>query len=425
LRVIVKLPFGRDTRAVDLRGLRVRPLSPSAPAGARDPAAVVRRALDGPVAGPPLTELAERRRTAVVVVPDATRKVDLPLILPEVFKRLVRGGVEPERTSVVVACGTHPPAPSESLRALVGQLPSGVDLVQHDARDDRNLAEIGRVAGRAIRINRRVADAEVLVTIGDVRHHYFAGFGGGPKMIFPGVAGYEEIQSNHGLVIDDPGGDVIRHPLCEPGVLEGNPVFEEIADAADLRPPDMAICLVPGKGGGFARIVAGPWRTAFELAVAKVREWYEVPMRERCALAVASGGGPPSDSTLIQGHKGLDAACRFVADGGEVLYIADLGSGAGSLEMEPFLADPDRSRILRQLADQWVQYGHTTLRILEKTERVRVHLVSNLDFELAERLGFVPADDPGEVVESWRRNRGGETVAVFPGAPVYPRVGEG
>jgi nickel-dependent lactate racemase len=234
------------------------------------------------------------------------------------------------------------------------------------------------------------------------------------------VAGYEEIQANHRKVLEVGGGSPRPHRDCEPGVLDGNPVAEEIHRAADLLPPTLSICLVEGRHGGLAGAVAGPWQTAFTSAVAMVRRWYECPAPGPFELAVASGGGAPFDATLIQAHKGLDAACRFLAEGGELLYVADLSGGAGSPDMEPFLKRPSPDEILRRLGQGWIQYGHTTLRIVDKTSRFRVHLVSRLDPELAIRLGFEPADDPAEVIEAWRRRRSGVTAAVLPGPPVYP-----
>jgi nickel-dependent lactate racemase len=239
-------------------------------------------------------------------------------------------------------------------------------------------------------------------------------------MIFPGVAGYDEIQSNHRKVLQMGSGSPSPHPGCEPGVLDGNPVAEDIARAADLLPPALCLCLVEGRNGGVAAAVAGPWRAAFTSAVDMVRGWYETRIPARFGLAVASGGGAPFDGNLIQAHKGLDAACRFLADGGELLYVADLSGGSGSPDMDRFLDRPTPDEILRRLERGWVQYGHTTLRLVSKTSRFRVHLVSRLDPELARRLGFHPVDDPAEVIESWRRTRAGETAAVLAGPPVYP-----
>ena len=419
--MIVKLPFGPDTLALDLRGLRVRPLTPGAVAGAPDPARLAGLALDRPLDGPALVELARGRADATVVVPDATRRIELAAVLPAILARLTRAGIPEDRIRVLVACGTHPGIAPAALAGLVGPLPAAVRVVQHDARDERELVGVGSLPdGTGIRLHRLAAEARLLVTVGGVRHHYFAGFGGGPKMVFPGVAGYREIQANHARVLRQHGGLLERDPGCEPGVLAGNPVAEEIAAAADLRPPDCALCLVPGADGRPAFAAAGSWRAAFGAAVEKSRSWYEVA-GARLPMVVASAGGAPSDSTLIQAHKGLDAACRFLEEGGEVLFAAALREGSGSPDMGPFLDDPRPPAILQRLAESWVQYGHTTLRLVDLTARYRVHLVSQLDDTLARRLGFRPVSDPAAVIDRWRRARGGATVGVMAGQPVFPR----
>jgi len=421
--MIVKLPFATATFALDLRGLRVRPLLPTAPAGAEDAAPLVAAAVDAPLAGAPLQELARGRRSAVVVVPDATRRAALAQTLPVLLERLGGAGVPRERTTVLLACGTHPSSDAEHLSALVGRLPSGVGLEQHDARDDSRLVSVGRLStGLELRLNRRVVEAELVVTIAPVSHHYFAGFGGGPKMIFPGLAGYVEIQTNHARVLDLAGPQPCRHFGCEPGVLVGNPVAEEIAEAADLRAPDLCICLVPGADQPVAAAYAGPWRVAFKAAVSSRRSWYEIPP-ESHRLVVAGAGGAPTDTTLIQAHKALDAACRFAEPGGEVLFVAALDGGAGSSAMEPFLDDPRPEAILASLGDRWVQYGHTTLRLVDKTNRYRVHLYSRLDPARAARLGFAPVTHPGEVIDSWRRRFPGVTVGLMEKGAVYPSRG--
>ncbi len=418
--MIVKLAFGTDTVAVDLRGLRVRPLQPSAPRAARDQARLVSRAVDFPLAGPPLDELARGRRSATVVVPDATRRAGLPDVLPVLFTRLIAAGVPASSIEVLVACGTHPAAPDEEVRDLVGELPSGVEVRQHSSRDPDRLVAVGELRpDLPLRLDSGVVRSDLLITVGAVRHHYFAGFGGGPKMVFPGIAGIDEIQANHSLVLRRRDGRLERHPGCEPGRLDGNPVAEEIARAANVRPPDLALCLVAGRDGGIASASAGPWRPAFDAAVRRAREWYEV-RPQRFARIVAGAGGAPGDATLIQAHKALDAACRFAAPGAEILFVAELGRGPGSDAMEPFLADPTPSQILRRLERRYVQYGHTTLRLVEKTARYRVHLLSRLEPTLVRRLGFERVEALDSIAGRWRSDGDASEVGVLADVSVWP-----
>jgi hypothetical protein len=90
--------------------------------------------------------------------------------------------------------------------------------------------------------------------------------------------------------------------------------------------------------------------------------------------------------------------------------------------MQPFVDDPRPESILASLEDRWVQYGHTTLRVVEKTSRVRVWLHSTLDAAIGTRLGFEPTPDPETVVQRWRDERPGATVGVMVGAAVFPRA---
>ncbi len=358
----------------------------------------------------------------MIVVPDATRRVDLPLVLPIMLSRLRDAGMCDAAITVLVACGTHPRADAARLDELVGSLPSAITVVQHDARGDDVLVERRR-GPEAVLLNRIAAEASLLVTVSAVRHHYFAGFGGGPKMLFPGLGGYDQIQSNHARVMRRDDGRLTRDPRCEPGVLAGNPVAEEIARLASLRPPDAALCTVPARDGHVAWASFGEPSRVFEEAVDQVRAWYERPHEGPFDLMVVAAGGHPADHTLIQAHKALDAATRFLAPDGEMLFVAELGGGGGSPDIESFLLHPEPARIMACLEEGWVQYGHTVLRLVEKTSRFRVWLHSDLDPVVATRLGFSPVLDAGEVIGRWRLAGPRRTVGVVTGEPVYPATG--
>ncbi len=418
--MIAKLPFGRGLVNCDLRGLRVFDLKPAVPKG-YNPVAVVREAFERPLDAPSLSQMAVGKAWAVVLVPDLTRKANLPLVLPVVLAELERGGVPPHGVTLLVACGTHPPVADEALREHLGPLPAGVTVVQHDARDKEQLVQVATLAdGTPVRLSRLAVEAPLLVSIFTVQHHYFAGFGGGPKMVFPGVAGYEEIQKNHARVLDLSVEPPRLHPRCQPGVLAGNPVAQEILQVAEKRAVDWALGLVLDQGGNVAWARAGRWLSVWREGIRAVRAWYEVNAGPFARMLV-SAGGFPSDHTLIQAHKALDAASRFVAEGGEILLVAEMGGGPGSPAMAPFLADPRPEVIVAKLRESYVQYGHTTLRIVDKTKRFKVHMVSNLDRSVAQKLGFHLAAHPQDVLDRWREEAPGDTVAVMAGAAVYPR----
>lgn len=417
--MILKLPYGRTLLPADLRGLRCRTLEPTAPRG-RPAAEMAAEALDTPMGGSPLEELAQGKTHTTVLVPDETRQAWLPQVLPVLFDRLHRAGAEDHQICILVACGTHPPAATDDLAALLGPLPPAVRVLQHDARATEALRSAGTLpTGIEVLLHHEALEADLLVAVSACVHHYFAGFGGGPKMVFPGVAGYDETQANHARVLDLTARPPRRREGCEPGVLEGNPVAEEIAAAAALCPPHFLLMLVGGSDGRPAWAASGPPRQTFAAACSRVRGWYELEAGPFPRLVVASGGSP-RDETLIQAHKSLDAACRFCAPGAEVLWVAECSKGGGSPTIEPFLADPRPEAIIARLEERYVQYGHTVLRLVEKTARFRVSLLSELPPELARRLGMEPVTNAQEVLDRWRAEGEGDTVGVMAGAAVYP-----
>jgi nickel-dependent lactate racemase len=417
----VNLRSGRGVVTAELGGLRYRELGPTAPSVVEPLRQRIANALDRPAVGASLLELSRGTRRVVILVPDATRKAALPEVLPLVLERLALAGVATQAITVLVACGTHPPATGAELGALLGPLPGGVRVVQHDASAEESLALAGTLpTGLSVRLNRRILEADLVLGISAVQHHYFAGFGGGPKLVFPGVAGYEEIQQNHGRVIDLSVRPVRRNQACEPGRITGNPVAEEIAAAARLRPPEMVLLMVMGATGTPVWVEAGPLEAVYPPACAQVREWFEVEAG-LYRRVIVSAGGYPSDHTLIQAHKALDAACRFAADGAEVVLVAACDGGAGSPAVAPFLADPRPEVLISRLAERYVQYGHTVLRFVEKTARVRVLAMTGLDDELVRRLGMRPVPDLAAIIDRWRTEDPHEPVAVMAGTAVYPR----
>jgi nickel-dependent lactate racemase len=420
--MILRLPYGRGFIIADLRGLHCHELRPEVPHHAPLPAvAFAEAAIDRPVEGPPLAELARGAKCVTLLVPDATRKAWLPEVLPPVLARLRHAGVEPGAVTLLVACGTHPVTDEGSLATLVGAVPAGARVVQHDARDESSLVVVGTLTtGEPVHLHRAAVEADLLVAISTVQHHYFAGFGGGPKLVFPGVAGYAEIQANHRKVIDPEADPPRRHPACEPGVLEGNPVAEEIAATARLCWPGFAVLLVGGAGGRPAWSAGGPLEFVYPLACDRVRSWFEVEAGPFERIVV-SAGGFPTDHTLIQAHKALDAACRFAEPDAEVLFVAACDGGPGSPAMEPFLADPRAAAIIARLSESYVQYGHTTLRLVEKTGRFRVLTKTELAPALAERLGMRPIRDVQAELDRWRDEAPHEAIGVIAGPPVYPR----
>jgi nickel-dependent lactate racemase len=394
---------GSNLSSSDLSGWNLRRVAPPAPARP-DPVELLERALAQPVGSPALKSLASRARSVVVSIPDATRPPVAKRILAPLVAEIVDAGVSPKDITIFVASGVHSPVAYSVLRGLAGEsLPREIKIVQNDARaqsDFRLAATTSR--GTPVVINKLVADAGLNVIVGTVAFHYFAGMGGGRKMVVPGASSHETVRANHRLSLTA-AGDI--HPGCRSGKLEGNPVHEDMTEGtlASLGDAFLVNLVVDGLAE-IADIVCGDLEASYMEAVRRAKLMLEVRLSEPCDVAVASAGGHPLDLNLIQAHKSIDHAAAGVRDGGVVIALAECSAGVGSETFLPWFDIGSPREVSARLAQDYQLNGQTALSLMKKLERLKIILVSALEPSVVERTGIAPARDLGEAVSlarSW------------------------
>ena len=97
--------------------------------------------------------------------------------------------------------------------------------------------------------------------MGAVSHHYFAGYGGGRKLIFPGCGERDAIYTNHGLYLDGAAGTIAEG--CQPGILDGNPLAEDLFEIEEKLPADLAIHGILDSHGRLCDLLLGHGEKAF------------------------------------------------------------------------------------------------------------------------------------------------------------------
>jgi lactate racemase len=233
----VELAYGSGRLPVELPGDRTTVITPSHPEPAPDPHAAVVTALREPVAGPPLRDVVRGGGTVAISICDGTRAQPRDIVLPAILDEL-EGSVAPDDIVVLVATGTHRGNTEPELRTMVGDdVYERVRIVNHDARNDGSLAWVGNlgVAGDVpVWLNREWVEADIRITTGFVEPHLFAGFSGGPKMVAPGLAGLATTLTLHDA-------RRIGHPEARFGVLEGNPVHDDVRAIAAATGTDFGL----------------------------------------------------------------------------------------------------------------------------------------------------------------------------------------
>lgn len=315
----VTLAYGRHGLPVEVPD-NATVLIPKQNPGLADEAAALREALERPIDSPPLRELVSPRDTVAIVFSDLTRPMPTARVLPPLLAHLSH--VPNEQILLINALGTHRcNTPSELAEILGEEVLARYPILQHDAWDDENLVRLGISSfGHPILINRAYCEADVRILTGLIEPHLFAGFSGGPKAVLPGIAGFSTIMHNHGY-------EMLAHPRATYGYNEGNPMWEEIREAARMARPHMILNVTVNRKREITGVFAGEMETAHAAGVQAVRESAMVPVPEPYDIVITTNSGYPLDLNLYQGGKGMRAALPILKRGGAMIYVAECQDG--------------------------------------------------------------------------------------------------
>ncbi len=318
----VELPLDEKNVIGELHGNAVAPLA--------DIRAALWASLDAPIDSAPLCERARAGDTVALVVSDMTRFwMRQDLVVPHLVDYLVeRCGVREEDITIVIANGTHIGGDEQELRTLVTDaVYDRVKVKNHDC-EAKDLVYLSTTPhGTPVSIDRTAAEADLVVCLGAVTHHVMAGFGGGRKSILPGISGRETIFHNHAFSLD--AAQLRSNPAIGNGVLKGNPLHEDMCEAAGLVKNLFIVNLVMNAQMQLAAILSGHYLTSWEAACRMVDRIYQVDVPEKADVIVASCGGFPKDISLYQGTKTIDNIESGLKPGGTLILIIEAREGGG------------------------------------------------------------------------------------------------
>lgn len=319
------LKWGRGEIALDIPDKNVLAvLEPSGGEPVADLGAEVARLLKNPTAGPSLEEIvaARRPKTAAVIVNDMTRSTPSDVMLPPLLEELERAGIPREGISIVVATGTHRPMSDDETRQTVGDAVYARYRVENHDCDSPDLVDMGTLStGNKVLVNKTVAEAELRLAIGEVLLHYYAGFAGGRKSVFPGVAGRETVMTNHRMM---------TAPGVGIGVVDGNVVSEEMVEAVrEFCPLHFILNCVSDSSKRIVQVVGGHWYDAWRKGIETFKKYNFAPISKKADVVFFSAGGYPKDINMYQAHKAMFMGARALRPGGTMVFFAELAEGYG------------------------------------------------------------------------------------------------
>ncbi|MEA5013231.1 MAG: nickel-dependent lactate racemase [Candidatus Limiplasma sp.] len=408
--------FGRETQVVDAPDQNlIGELGPNPVPPGLTGLAEVMRAMENPIGTGRLRDILRPGEKIALITSDVTRPMPTALVMPPLLDELYAAGISPRDITLVFGLGCHRPQTREEMEKLAGERAfREIRCVDSDGEDCLRLGVTRR--GTPVDITRSVAQAQRRICLGNIEYHYFAGYSGGGKALMPGVSTREAIQKNHSLMVD---------PMACAGRLEGNPIREDIEEAAAMVGCDWILNVVLDEGKRVIHAVAGDAVKAHREGCAFLDRLYLKPLERRADIVLVSQGGAPKDLNLYQTQKALDNAKHAVKQGGVIILIGSCEEGLGERVFEEWMTTmPSPQAMIRRIRQEFELGGHKAAAIAMVLQEADIYLVSRLPAALVERMFLRPFSSAQAALDAALAKLGsGATILSMPyGGSTLPRA---
>lgn len=413
----VRLPYGKTFQETDIDDSRIlgvleSQLEEYKPSQSEEE--IVRESMENPIGSKKLSELSVGKDKVVILISDHTRPVPSKIILPLMLEEIRQGNPDADIT-LLVATGCHRGTTKDELIYKLGEeIFNNEKIYIHDCDDESMLVKLEDKlpSGGDIIVNKLAAEADLLVAEGFIEPHFFAGFSGGRKSVFPGCCSRKTVMYNHNA-------EFIDSLNSRTGILEDNPIHRDMVAAARALGLVYIVNVIINSDKKVIYSVAGDLVEAHKVGTDWLKDKAGAE-RKLADIAMTSNGGYPLDQNVYQAVKSMTAAEATVREGGVIIVSSESSDGLGGYDfyktfkeerdenviLEKFLATPKNETI----PDQW--QSQIFCRILL---RATVIYISEVEDKIIEEMHMIPAKDLDEAMKKAEEIVGSDsTVTVIP-----------
>lgn len=211
----------------------------------------IKNAFASPIGTMTIQDLAIGKKQVAILFDDLSRPTPVYRIVPHVIDALERAGIEDNQIRLIAALGAHGAHTASDFRKKLGdEVLERFPIYNHNPFGSCTyLGKTGQ--GTPVSINSEVMACDLKIGIGCITPHAFSGFGGGGKIILPGVAHMDTISYNHGPLLK-------ANPECIGfGRIEGNAVRLDIEEATRMAGLDVKVDTVLNLRGEITGLFVG------------------------------------------------------------------------------------------------------------------------------------------------------------------------
>ncbi len=366
----------------------------------------IKASISNPIGIPPIRELAKGKKEVVIIFDDMTRVTRVAKIVPFVLEELAAAGIPDDRIRFIAALGLHGALDRlDFVKKLGEEVVARFPVYNHNPFANCTYVGTTSTYKTKVYVNEEVMGCDLKIAISSVVPHPMGGFGGGGKIILPGVVSFETTKWNHQMAYKSS----LEHrdkPIMGMGVFDNNSARVDIDEAATLAGLDVSINCIVNMWGETVSVYAGAMEPAHAAAVQEAKTHYLTPKVEGKDIVIANNFG----KVLFRVMGQYIAYPAVNTEGGDVVLITNSPEGS---------------------ATHYLGGGFGKILQAKRHRRSEIpqqinHLINYTEYpDLASR-GYVEASDRALFMNNWddvlkllQKSHGADTkVAVYPNAEV-------
>ncbi len=283
--------------------------------------AQIKKAFSHPIGTSPLSKQARGKKNVAIIFDDNSRPTPTATLLPYIIEELKEAGLPDKSIRLICATGCH-----AAHTYLDFEKKLGTNILDRFPVYNHNIYENCTYAGKTsqgteLYVNSEVMNCDLKIGIGSVITHPQTGFGGGGKIILPGVSSIESIEHYHSLEFKartEGKGNTIGM-----GNYTENPLLKDFQEAAGLAALDFKIDVIINGHGKACAIFCGDVQSEFYSAVEYAVPHYATKPVPATDVAVVN--------TFCKGNEaiiGMIIGITMLTEkGGDLVLIMDCPAG--------------------------------------------------------------------------------------------------
>jgi nickel-dependent lactate racemase len=276
----------------------------------------IEKAFSRPIGSKTIFELARGKKEVAVLFDDLARPTPVYDIVPFVLRDLEQAGISDQQIRFIAALGAHGAHTANDFRKKLGEeVLDRFPVYNHHPFD--YCTPLGKTRqGTPVSINREVMACDLKIGIGCIVPHSFSGYGGGGKIILPGVAHIESIAFNHGLIK--------THPECVGlGKVDGNIPRFDIEEATRMAGLDVKIDALLNLKGEITGLFVGDPILEHHEGMKLAKEVYATVPAKKMDVVIVNAYSKPNENAIAP----FIGVPSLKEEGGDLVIIANEPAG--------------------------------------------------------------------------------------------------